>query len=95
MADAALLTNYSNFLFELQGSMQQLFAMEYPFLAELSGALADGGYDAGYKRYTKGIAELSGDRETFHGSKVGPSRTTSFCCSTCSYGVDGSNGLWA
>lgn len=70
MADAALLTNYSNFLFELQGGQQQVFAMEYPLLAELSGALATGGYDTGYHRYTKGIAELNGDRETFHGSKV-------------------------
>src|SRR5881628_992260 len=70
MADAALLTNYANFLFELQGGQQQVFAMEYPLLAELSGALATGGYDTGYHRYTKGIAELSGDRETFHGSKV-------------------------
>lgn len=70
LADGALLTNYQNFLYELQGDAQQTFAMEYPLLAELSGALANGGYDPGYTRYTRGIAELSGDRETFHGSKV-------------------------
>src|SRR3954471_11889270 len=70
MADAALLTNYQNFLYELQGDAQQTFAMEFPLLAELSGSLAEGGYDPGYTRYTRGIAELSGDRETFHGSKV-------------------------
>lgn len=70
MADAALLTNFQNFMFELQGDAQQTFAMEYPLFAELSGALQAGGYDPGYKRYTRGVAELGGDRETFHGKKV-------------------------
>lgn len=70
MADAALLTNFQNFLYELQGDAQQTFAKEFPLLAELSGSLDGGGYDPGYRRYDKGIAELSGDRETFHGSKV-------------------------
>jgi hypothetical protein len=70
MADAALLTNYQNFLYELQGDAQQTFPMEFPLLAELSGSLAAGGYDPGYKRYTQGIAELKGDRETFDGSNV-------------------------
>lgn len=70
MSDAALLTNYQNFMYELQGDAQQTFAMEYPLLAELSGAQATGGYDPGYRRYTRGIAELAGDRDTFSGSNV-------------------------
>lgn len=70
MPNAALLTNYQNFLTELMISRQVTFPMEYPFLAELSGSLAAGGIDPGYHRYTRGMAELGGDRDTFHGKKV-------------------------
>ena len=55
---------------ELMVSRQQTFPMEYPLLAELSGSLSLGGYDPGYTRYTRGMAELAGDRDTFHGMKV-------------------------
>lgn len=70
MTDAALLTNYQNWLVEMMIARQLTFAMEYPLLAQLSGALPKGGYDPGYQRYTKGMADLAGDRETFHGKKI-------------------------
>jgi len=54
---------------ELMVSRQQTFPMEYPLLAELSGSLSLGGYDPGYTRYTRGMAELAGDRDTFHGKE--------------------------
>lgn len=70
MTDAALLTNFQNFMTELMISGQQTFSLEYPLLAHLSGALPAGGYDPTVQRYTKGIAELHGDRDTFHGKKL-------------------------
>lgn len=70
MADAALLANYQDFLVEMMLSRQLTFALEFPLLAEMSGALKVGGYDPGYTRYTRGLAELSGDRDTFHGKKI-------------------------
>lgn len=70
MADGALRTNFSNFLYDLQGQVQQVFPAEFPLLAELSGSLEAGGYDPGYKRYDRGLADLSGDRETFSGQQV-------------------------
>jgi hypothetical protein len=70
MADALALTNYQNWLVEMMISRQLLFALEFPLLAQMSGALPKGGYDPTVQRYTKGIAELSGDRDTFHGKKI-------------------------
>ena len=70
MADAATLSAYADFLYEKQAQAQQVFAREYPLLAVLSGSLAAGGYDKGYKRYDRGLAELHGDRETYSGSNV-------------------------
>lgn len=70
MADAALLTNFQDFLVEKMMDKQLTFAIEFPLLALLSGALKEGGYDPGYQRYNRGVAELAGDRETFHGKKV-------------------------
>lgn len=70
MADAALLANYQDFLTELMMSRQLTFSLEFPTLALFSGAIAGGGYDPGYQRYTRGLAELAGDRDTFHGKKV-------------------------
>lgn len=70
MADALALTNYQNWLTEMMISRQLTFAIEYPLLAQMSGALPKGGYDPTVQRYTRGIAELSGDRDTFHGKKV-------------------------
>lgn len=55
---------------EMMIARQLTFAMEFPALAHFSGALPGGGYDPGYQRYTKGMAELGGDRDTFHGKKI-------------------------
>jgi hypothetical protein len=68
--DGALRTNFSNFLYDLQGQSQQTFPQAYGLLRELSGSKQGGGYDSHYRRYTKGIAELNGDRDTFHGQQV-------------------------
>lgn len=70
MTDASLLTNYQNWLTEMMVDLQQTFSLEYPLLAHLSGALPNGGYDPTVQRYTRGMAELAGDRETYHGKQV-------------------------
>lgn len=70
MPDGALRTNFSNFLYDLQGQAQQTFPLAFSLLRELSGSLNGGGYDSHYKRYTAGLADLEGDRDTFHGQQV-------------------------
>lgn len=71
MADGAALTNYQNWLYELQGTAQRLFAAEYVLLAELSGLVkaANGAisYDPQYERMTRA---MDGNREVFDGSSV-------------------------
>lgn len=51
-------------------SRQLTFAVEWPLLAQMSGALPKGGYDPTVQRYTRGLAELSGDRDTYHGKQI-------------------------
>lgn len=71
MADTAALTNYQNWLYELQGTAQRLFAAEYVLLAELSGLVkASNGaitYDPQYERMTRA---MDGNREMFDGASV-------------------------
>jgi hypothetical protein len=71
MADGALLTNYSNWLYELQGVFQKLFPAEFVLLALLSGLIReDQGritYDQTYERFTRA---MDGNREVFDGSNV-------------------------
>lgn len=66
----ALLTNYQNWLYELQGTAQKLHPAEFPLLAELSGVIkAEGGvvkYDPQFERMTKA---MDGNRDIFHGSQ--------------------------
>jgi hypothetical protein len=70
MADALTLSGYQNWLTEMMISRQLTFAVEYPALAQMSGALPKGGYDPTVQRYTRGMAELAGDRDTFHGKQI-------------------------
>lgn len=70
MADALTLSGYQNWLIEMMISRQLTFAVEWPLLAQMSGALKAGGYDPRVQRYTRGMAELAGDRDTFHGKQV-------------------------
>ena len=66
----ALLTNYQNWLYELQGTAQKLHPAEFPLLAELSGVIkAEGGvvkYDPQFERMTRA---MDGNRDVFHGSQ--------------------------
>jgi hypothetical protein len=55
---------WANFLYEMQGKVQELFPTEHPFLAELSGVGDDSGK---YQRYTK---EMDTNREVFAGKRV-------------------------
>jgi len=70
LADALTLAGYQNWLTEMMISRQLTFAIEWPLLAQMSGALPKGGYDPTVQRYTKGLAELSGDRDTYHGKQI-------------------------
>lgn len=71
MADGAGLTNYQNWLYELQGEAQKLFPAEFVLLALLSGVIReDGGYikyDQQYERFTR---PMDGNREFFDGASV-------------------------
>jgi hypothetical protein len=71
MADGAGLSNYQNWLYELQGEAQKLFPAEFVLLAILSGVIReDGGYikyDQSYERFTRA---MDGNREVFDGSSV-------------------------
>lgn len=71
MPDGALLTNYQNWMYELQGAFQKLFPAEFVLLALLSGVIReDGGvikYDQAYERFTRA---MDGNREVFDGSQV-------------------------
>lgn len=66
----AMLVNYQNWLYELQGTAQKLHPAEFPLLAELSGVIkAEGGvvkYDPQFERMTKA---MDGNRDIFHGSQ--------------------------
>jgi hypothetical protein len=70
MTDALALTNYQNWLTEMMISRQLTFAIEWPLLAQMSGALPKRRLRPRLQRYTRGIAELAGDRDTFHGKKI-------------------------
>lgn len=70
-ADGALLTNYQNWMYELQGAFQKLFPAEFVLLALLSGMITEAGgritYDQTYERFTRA---MDGNREVFDGSQV-------------------------
>jgi hypothetical protein len=63
--------NYQNWLYEMQGEAQQLFAAEFVLLAMLSGVIReDGGfikYDPSYARFTR---PMDGNREVFDGASI-------------------------
>jgi hypothetical protein len=59
---ATLLTNWQNYLFELQGKVQEVFPTEHVLLAELSGV----GDPTSVGRFTR---DMDGNREVFTGKK--------------------------
>jgi hypothetical protein len=71
--NAALRANFDNFLYDMQGQLQRLFARDNVLLAEASGVVqaspADPviDYDANYGRYTRA---MDGNREHFEGEQV-------------------------
>jgi hypothetical protein len=69
--DGAGLSNYQNWLYEMQGEAQKLFPAEFVLLAMLSGVIReDGGfikYDQSYERFTRA---MDGNREVFDGASV-------------------------
>jgi hypothetical protein len=71
MADGALLTNYQNWLYELQGAFQKVFPAEFVLLALLSGVIREQDgmirYDQTYERFTR---PMDAGREVFEGSSV-------------------------
>jgi hypothetical protein len=71
LPDGAGLVNYQNWLYEMQGEAQQLFAAEFVLLAMLSGVIReDGGfikYDPSYARFTR---PMDGNREVFDGASI-------------------------
>jgi hypothetical protein len=71
MADGAALSNYQDWLFELQGAFQRLFPAEFVLLSLLSGVMReDTGvirYDPSFERFTR---PMDGNREYFDGSQV-------------------------
>jgi hypothetical protein len=60
---ATQLTNWQNFLFELQGKVQEVFPTEHVLLAELSGV----GDPSSVGRFTR---NMDGNREIFSGKKL-------------------------
>jgi hypothetical protein len=71
MADAALLANYQNWMYEMQGAFQKLFPAEFVLLALLSGVIREASgfikYDQSYERFTQAMDR---NNEVFDGSSV-------------------------
>jgi hypothetical protein len=71
--NAALRVNFDNFLYDIQGQLQRLFARDNVLLAEASGVVQASpsdpvvDYDANYGRYTRA---MDGNREHFEGEQV-------------------------
>ena len=72
--NAALRSNFDNFLYDMMGTLVRLFPRDNVLLAELSGVInsspQDGGvitYDEQYARYTRA---MDGNREHFEGEQV-------------------------
>jgi hypothetical protein len=71
--NAALRANFDNFLYDMQGQLQRLFARDNVLLAECSGVVQASpsnpviDYDANYGRYTRA---MDGNREHFEGEQV-------------------------
>jgi hypothetical protein len=71
--NAALRANFDNFLYDIQGALQRLFARDNVLLAEASGVVQASpsnpvvDYDANYGRYTRA---MDGNREHFEGEQV-------------------------
>jgi hypothetical protein len=64
LADVTSAAGWLNFLYEMQGKVQELFPTEHPLLAELSGV---GNTDGRYQRFTR---EMDQNREVFSGKWV-------------------------
>lgn len=93
--NAALRANFDNFLYDMQGTLQRLFARDNVLLAELSGVVnstaADGGvveYDTNYQRYTRA---MDGNREHFDGEQV---RFPIMVAGLQGAGTTSENGTW-
>src|SRR6266550_2569985 len=64
------LTTYANFLYELQGSLQEAFPSEAPLLAELSGFDVHQGVVDRASAVTRISNQMEGNRDIFSGSSV-------------------------
>ena len=85
MADVTSASGWVNFLYELQGKVQELFPTEHPLLAELSGVGDDSGK---YQRFTR---DMDTNREVFSGKWV---RVPMFLAELQGGGTVSETGTW-